>query len=194
MSECDCKPKTKGFSCAKCFEESLLEEKRDKKALDFPEIKPPLGLKPRKVFENVYKQTQFDIKKERLKSLLEASLRYLNNDRKVLDEWLQEINDIQLELESLAKEINVIHSEKITDVFYPEEFKFKRIKSKDPILWEKINNKGRFLLYKTGNSNDSFYKIDANFIGGLGRTYEDVLIGSRKVAEQVFEKIGCLDD
>lgn len=192
-NECDCKPKTKGFSCGKCFEESLLEEKREKKALDFPEINPPLGLKPRNIFENAYKQTQFDVKKERLKSLLEASLRYLNNGRKVLDEWLQEINDIQLELESLASQINFIHSEKIIEKFYPESFCFKRCRSSDSVLWEKENNTGRFLLYKKG---ESLYKIDAVFKGefGLGRTYDDILIGSKDVAKEVFEKIGCLDD
>lgn len=107
-------------------------------------------------------------------------------------ESLQTIdNSIKLEIsDKLQLKVNKV-DEKIKDIFYPEAFGFKRCVSEDYVLWEKINNTGRFLLYKKG---ESFYRITADFKGGLGRTYDDVLIGSRKVAEQVFEKIGCLDD
>ena len=102
-------------------------------------------------------------------------------------------NENSIKLEIIDKnqlKVNRV-DEKIKDIFYPEEFKFKRCRTEDNPLWGKTNSNGRFLLYKTG---ESIYKIDAKFKTGFGRTYDDVLIGSRKVAEGVFEKVGCLDD
>lgn len=107
----------------------------------------------------------------------------INDDSFILDLF---------ENENQKRKSNII--EKITDIFYPEDFGFKLSKDGNhEFVYIKESTKGKFLLYKL-KDNESFYRIVAIESYGFSRTYDNVLIGSKNVAVDVFKKVGCLDD
>lgn len=128
--------------------------------IKFPEIKPPLGLKPRNIFEKQMTENINFNNKTRLFDILQASLRYLENNLKIPMIWLDEALQINLDLD-----LSVLEPEKIEvkidkeDSFNPLNCGFILDKiNNDSTIWQKIRNNTTFILYKLNGTSEEIKK------------------------------------
>lgn len=127
---------------------------KEEKELKFPEIKPPLGLKPRDIFEKQMKENIYFNNKTRLFEILEASLRYLENNLQIPMIWLDEAVNINLHLD-----VSILKPENKEDSFNPLDCGFILDKiNNDSTIWQKISNNTTFILYKLNGTSEEIKK------------------------------------